>query len=110
MKNRNIALYIILTLVTCGIYSLFWNVNLNNDFAEHNGKEKNGWMIILLSIITCGIYYFVWIYRMGEEIEKAGGKNEGIVYLLLSLFGFGIIAMALIQHQENELCPKIENL
>lgn len=42
MKNRNIALCIILTLVTCGIYSLFWNVNLNNDFAEHNGKEK--WM------------------------------------------------------------------
>lgn len=109
MKNRSIALCIILTIITCGIYSIFWNVNMANDFAVYNGKKPNGWMVILLSIITCGIYYLVWVYKMGEEIEKAGGKNEGVAYLLLTLFGLGIVAMALIQYQENELCPKLEN-
>lgn len=81
-----------------------------NEFAVQNGKNPNGWMVILLSIITCGIYYLVWIYKMGDEIEQAGGKNEGIVYILLALFGMGIVSMALIQYQENELCTdEIEN-
>ena len=46
----------------------------------------------------------------GGRNRKSWWKKERIAYLLLSLFGFGIVAMALIQHQENELCPKIENL
>lgn len=73
MKNRNIALCIILTLVTCGIYSLFWNVNLNNDFAEHNGKEKNGWTMILLSIIT-------WLYGFRVKACEYGWERNGSGY------------------------------
>lgn len=42
---------------------------------------------------------------MGEEIEKAGGKMKNSLFIIKP-FGFGIVAMALIQHQENELCPK----
>ena len=44
---------------------------------------------------------------MGKNIEKAGGKNEGVLYLILTLFGLGIIAFALMQSQENDLCDKI---
>ena len=33
IKNRNIALAVIFTLLTCGIYGLYWLVKLNNDMC-----------------------------------------------------------------------------
>ena len=107
LTKRSIASCIILSLVTCGIYSIFWWINLHNDFAKANNENANGGMVVLLSIVTCGIYALVWTYQMGKNIEKAGGKNEGVLYLILTLFGLGIIAFALMQSQENDLCDKI---
>lgn len=104
--KRSVASCIILTFITCGIYSLFWLVNLHNDFAKVNNENANGGMVILLTIITCGIYGLVWTYQMGRNIEKAGGKNDGVLYLVLTLFGLGIVAFALMQNQENELCER----
>ncbi len=104
LVKRSIASCIILTLVTCGIYSIFWWINLHNDFAKENRKNANGGMVIFLTIITCGIYGAVWNYQMGREIELAGGRDEGVLYLVLFLFGLGFISFALMQNQENELC------
>lgn len=104
MIKRSIASCIILSFVTCGIYSIFWWINLNNDFAIKNNENANGVMVVFLSFITCGIYSLIWFYQMGKNIEKAGGKNEGFLYLILTILGFGLVSLALIQNQENELC------
>lgn len=102
--KRSIASVIILSIITCGIYSLFLMVNLNNEFAIQNNENANGWMVVFLTIITCGIYGIIWFYKMGQEIEKAGGKNEGTIYLILSLFGLGLVGLCLMQVQENNIC------
>lgn len=104
LLNRSIAWCIILSFLTCGIYPLFWMVGMNNEFARQNDEIPNGVMMIFLCFITCGIYYFIWNYKMGFEIEKAGGNNDGILYLILALFGLGLISLALMQVQENHLC------
>lgn len=106
LVKRSVASCIILSLITCGIYSLFWWANLHNDFAKENNENANGLMVIVLSIITCGIYGAVWFYKMGNKIEKLGGKNEGVLYLILYLIGLGLVSFALMQTQENELCEK----
>lgn len=31
IKNRNVALYIVLSIVTCGIFALYWFVCLADD-------------------------------------------------------------------------------
>ena len=49
------------------------------------------------------------MYKLGDEVEDAGGKNEGIVYLILSLFGFTLISVALAQHQVNKICQRNQN-
>lgn len=102
--KRSIASIIIFTILTCGIYSVFLMVNINDEFATKNNENVNGWMVILLSILTCGIYSVIWFYQMGNKIEKAGGKNEGVLYLVLTLFGLGLVSLCLMQVQENELC------
>lgn len=110
MKNqRNIAVCIILTLVTCGIYGIYWFIVLTDDVNESAGHfHTSGVVCFLLGIITCGIYTIYWAYKMGEGVDiiktRSGrnSSNTGIVYILLSIFGFGIITYALIQDTLNQ--------
>lgn len=111
IKKRNIALYLILSIVTCGLFGLYWEYVLVNDTntATGNTEGKNGIVVILLNLITCGIFWWVWVYKAGEGLDavkvKNGGQggNRGILYLVLSIFGLGIVAVALIQNELNEL-------
>ena len=57
IKRKNIAVCILLTIFTCGIYGLFWIYSLtesvNLALNERNGTS--GGMVVLLTIITCGV-------------------------------------------------------
>lgn len=108
VKNRNIALCIILTLVTCGIYGLYWFVCLTEDTNTISGEQgTSGVVALILTIVTGSIYGFYWAYKCGEKIDIAHQKNGepsgngGILYLILFFFG-GIIAYALIQNEINK--------
>lgn len=108
VKNRNIALCIILSLVTCGIYGLYWFVCLTDDTNTISGEQgTSGVVALVLTIITCGIYGLYWAYKCGEKIDAAhqrrgeSSSNGGVLYLILFIFG-GIIAYALVQNEVNK--------
>lgn len=108
-KRRSIPVCIILYLITCGFYSLYWFVCLTNETNEAADQpDTTGGVALLLTIITCGIYGFFWAYRRGEQLDLAKQKrgimstNNGVLFLLLYIFG-GIITYALIQHELNRL-------
>lgn len=110
IQKRSIPLCIILSLVTCGIYGLYWLVCLANDINTASGRDNDtsGGMVLLLSIITCNIYGLYWMYKAGEKVDEARAargmtsQNNGLLYLLLSLFGFSIVSWALLQSELNQ--------
>lgn len=103
---RSIVMAILLTIVTCGIYGLYWFVVLTNEMNKLSGREQDtsGGMALLLSLVTCGIYTFYWAYKIGEKRDTVAGENasSGVIYLIISLFGFGIIVYALAQDAINK--------
>ena len=109
VKNRNIALCILFSIITCGIYELYWIVVLTDDTNQIAGEpeDTSGIVSLILSIVTCGIYGLYWAYKRGEKIDKAhqnrgeAASNGGVLYLILYIFG-GIIALALIQNEVNK--------
>ncbi len=112
MEKRNIAVAIILTIVTCGIYGIYWFIMLTdeaNKFTDNPQQETNGGIAFLLTIVTCGIYGLYWAYKQGEKLDNASVKSgmtngsRGILYLVLSLVGFSIVAYALMQDSINKL-------
>lgn len=110
VKQKSIALCIILSLVTCGIYGIIWFITLTDDTNTVVGRPgTSGGMAFLLSIVTCGIYTFFWAYKQGEKLDEAKNAkglpsgNSGIIYLLLTFFGLGIIGYALMQDSLNKL-------
>lgn len=109
--SRSIPVCIILCILTCGLYNLYWLVVLNDDLNELSGDSGvSGGLLILFTILTCGIYMIFWYYKSGEKVqisqENHGmrvSENLGILYILLSFFGLGIIAFALMQDSINKM-------
>ncbi len=110
IQSRSIPLCIILSIITCGIYGLYWLVCLANDVNTASGRtqEPSGGMVLLLTIVTCNIYGLFWMYKAGEKIDSARvargmpSQNNGLIYLLLSLFGLSIVSYALMQNELNQ--------
>ena len=106
-NRREIAISIILSLVTCGIYGLIWLAGLNDDINSLSGENgaTSGGMVVLLSIVTCGIYLLYWYYTAGKRLKTVTGEtgSDEILYLVLGLFGLGIISMALMQDKVNKI-------
>lgn len=114
MRERNIAVAIILTIVTCGIYGIYWFIVLTDDARLASGDQQapSGGIAFLLTLVTCGIYGIYWAYKMGKTLvmakQKAGlnAEDNSVLYLILQLFGLGIINYALMQNELNQLAGK----
>lgn len=111
MQKRSIGLSIFLSIITCGIYGLYWFVVMTNETNTLAGKpDTSGGVCVLLNIVTCGIYGIYWSYRMGQKIQEiktnknmAVDSNLPILYLILSIFGLQIITYALVQNELNQM-------
>ena len=81
MKNRNIALCIIFSIITFGIYGIYWFICLTNGMnmaTPDDTYQTSGGMAFLFSLLTCGIYSFYWNYRMGQKIDSV--KNAVMLF------------------------------
>lgn len=109
LMQRNIGMAILLSIITCGIYGIVWMISLSNELSQYNGEKVEGGMEFLLMIVTCGIYAIYWYYKMGQKITRAQMRSgapivdNSVLYLILSIFGLGIVSMAIMQSQTNEL-------
>lgn len=109
ISKRDLVLNIILTIVTCGLWGIVWEVQIADDIKLLTGEEGlvSGIVLVLLSLVTCGIYFIFWVYNAGNKLELVKAayglptESKGLVYVVLSIFGFSIVALALMQNDLN---------
>ena len=124
-ERRSLGMYILLTLVTCGIYSFYFYYKFAQDMntvCDGDGEHTAGLgYYILFSFLTCGIYAFYWYYKVGNR-QAANGPRYGLhiqddgktilVWLLLGslLAGIGAwIALYLMIKNLNMLAHAYNN-
>lgn len=105
-KRRNIVACILLSVFTCGIYYIYWICKLNNEVNDLAGQDRytKSIFVIILTIFTLGIYGWYWSFKMGKRCEEIRGTSGslGPIYLILTIFGFKFIALALMQDNINK--------
>ncbi len=71
--DRSLPMWIILSIVTCGIYSWYFLYGLARDMnvmCQNDGETTPGLgQFILLSIVTCGFYAYWWYYKIGNRMQ-----------------------------------------
>ena len=103
--NRSLLALILLSIVTFGIYGLwFWHKYAEdmNTVCAGDGKHTRGILArFLFSLLTLGIYDYVWSYAAGERIAEQAHRRgvycsttggSVLLWRLLGslLFGIGI--------------------
>lgn len=73
-SNRGLVKYILLSIVTCGIYGWYFIYKMAEDVntmcAGDNENTAGLVKFILLSYITCGIYGYIWYYKLGNRLAE----------------------------------------
>lgn len=95
--DRSLALYILLGLLTCGIYQLYVLYTIMRDVnvaCEGDGKHTPGLLeFIVFGILTCGIYDLYWFYCIGNRLAASAPRygltfqENGTSLLLWMLIG-----------------------
>lgn len=118
--DRGIVSYILLNLITCGIYGFYFIHKMAQEIniaCDGDGEETPGLLIfILLSIVTCGFYAYYWYYKLGNRLAANAPRygltfqENGTTVLLWCIVGLvlcGIgpwIAMYLLIKNSNMIC------
>lgn len=110
IQQRSVGASIILSLITCGIYGIYWFIVLTNEVgALSRDQSFTGGKHFLLTLITCGIWSLVWAYQIGKNVAEAQHQrgmavsDNSALYLIVSFFGLGIIVYALVQIDVNKM-------
>jgi len=113
-KTRSPVTVIILSIVTCGIYGLFWYYTIMDDLNKASDKEVINPVMFLVLAILCGPIMYYILYMIDKnlaELSRQEGleyKENFILWLLLTLVcGIGtFIAMYQITNAYNAIWEK----
>ena len=109
IKQRSVAMVIILTLITFGIYGLYWMYAITGELSHAtNDPNFSGAKALIFLFLTFGIYGLFWYYIVGQKMAEMQRqhnmliKDNGVLYIVLAIFVLGIISDAIIQAEMNK--------
>ena len=115
--KSNIVQDILLSLLTCGIYAVYWRYKEFkglNTLLEEQKYSFVKWY--LLTLLTLGIYNFFVIYGMAKdlsEIQASEGMTQSkdlpAICLILSIVGLEIVTSALLQQEINGIIDALNS-
>lgn len=81
--DRGVIGWLLLSIVTCGIYSYYFLYCLARDInvmCQDDGDSTPGLAaFILLSFVTCGFYALYWYYKIGNRLQ-ANAPRYGLMF------------------------------
>ena len=99
--RREPALVLVLILLTCGIYYLYFIYKSSQEMDDFLGEsDYSPGTEVLLSVLTCGLWNVYWDYRAGKRIARMSASvglpptDNALLYLILDLLGVGGFASA----------------
>ncbi len=76
MIERPAINVIIFTIITCGIYGIYYTIVVQDDFNKYvdDGYKTSGLAVVLLGIVTFGIYNIYWIFKTSKRMDNVTGN------------------------------------
>ncbi len=105
IKQRNIVVCILLSLITCGIYGIYWVIVLAKDAVSVKDPSDNALLEIILMLFLPFLGIFMAEKKFAEGCAAKGidHKDNSILYLVLGLVGLGIVGLCMLQNDLNKL-------
>ena len=105
IKQRNIVTCILLTLITCGLYGIYWLVMMAKEAVSVKDSMDNAILEIVLMLFIPFLGFFLAEKKFAEGCAEKGiyHSDNSILYLILGLVGLGIVSACMMQNDLNKL-------
>ena len=90
-QQRGVGFVILLTIVTLGIYSLYWVYKTQEEMKQHTGDGLGGVLGLVIWILIWPVSAFVIPHEIGTMYKKDGREPPFSAWVGLWLFPFGIL-------------------
>ncbi len=97
MKNRGIGTVILLSIITLGIYCVYWQVKTKGEMNARGAQIPTAWLLIVPFVNI----WWLWKYSEGVEMVTDRKLSAAVSFLLLWLIGF--IGMIVVQDAFNKV-------
>ncbi len=104
-KPRNIVTSVILSIVTCGIYGIYWAICLARESVSVKDPADSAILEIVLFIFLPFVGFFLAEQKLTAGCAEKGipHKDNSIIYLVLGLVGLGIVNYCMMQNDLNKI-------
>lgn len=111
IMRRSIVLCIVFSIITFGIYQIYWFVVLTNEMnrLSRHPHQTTGFVSFLLCIVSLGFYGWYWAWKMGEKADTLKNRyleytstDTRVFYLVLAILNLNIITLGLCQYEVNK--------
>jgi hypothetical protein len=95
-KPRGILFVLLLTLVTIGIYTIYWAYKTHEEIKQHTGEGVGGVLGLVIWILVSPVSAFVIPSEIGKMYAREGRASPVTGWTGLWYFPFGILIIPLI--------------
>ncbi len=105
IKSRNIVTCIILTIITCGIYGIYWVICMARESVSVKDPSDSAVLEIVLMLFLPFLGFFLSEQKFAAGCQEKGipHKDNSVLYLILGLIGLGIVNYCMMQSDLNKL-------
>lgn len=97
IKYRNIFLVYLFTIITFGIYTIYWFVSTKRDINSLGAKIPTAWLMIIPIV---NIY---WMFKYLQGYTKVMKKDNGFLIVLIAVcLALGFLIPGIIQYGLNQ--------
>ena len=86
-KNRNPLLVVLLMILTCGLYGLYWYYSTAAELKAKGHLDMSPLLLVVLLFIPLLGFYSMWVHCQAIE-GLSGGKKSGLLCFVLLLVFF----------------------
>lgn len=115
-KRRGPVMVLLLSLLTCGLYYLYWVYVTSSEIQEYTGERDIPPIVeLLLTLFTGGLYLFYWDWKTAKQIARMQSRlglnvtDNSLLYLIFNIlgagpiYGLGIVNLVIQQIHLNEV-------
>lgn len=111
-EEKSVATCVILSIVTCGIYTWFWMYSMIKKLKMLSGETDDmiGEYLLLMLVPYYNIY---WVYTRSKKLTEAAARygiqvtDNSVLYMILNIFGLQIVSYAMMQNDLNNVGKRI---
>ncbi len=115
IQERNSVVVLLLSIVTCGVYFVYWVYQTSTELKQATGDaDVNPTLDLVLSLVTCTLWSYYVLYRDADKLHRIlvgvdpSHKDQSQTVLILCVAALfvgvtGPVAIYLVQEDFNRL-------